>query len=536
MKLLSKFTIAGLLAITAVVIVTNFQYLYTAPIANTYIWWRGDETWLMSQYDEFVRTGHYINPLGPGSVFSQCSGLFFGSCYLTAALYGLPLLFIKCHTIDAGRTITWIFAILTLLSLWGIAKRHRVSPVVCAYGCLLLSSTLCFFITSHCARSDMLVGLTVMTFTGCLPLIVEKHYINREVLLGLLIPLSLLVNGHVLIHSFLMLCYLIWAVGCLKSRRSILICTCVAAGGFVCLLIAQEALLGSASLFGPLSGGPGMMPIMQILHPKSDIANFNGRLIIINSWAPGILWVSIVLATTLLWARIRYKIKLSQMEQASRRLLISAALVAFSSIFLEFYQTRYFIYVLPTIVLAFLIVISHLVSLLPRSSVAALASALSIGMAFGLWRYDIDTTRMGNVGEIITAANKTAVTDALATIHSWHKGRNDHSYKPRIFSTTAGQAITMDDSCELITPVIYIQPSDNSISQNNLWKRAKIDYAIVCNSARGQDWNEDDASIDSTARSHSRIIFERIGPVSDIGRSYDPSGLKNLDTLIVYEF
>jgi hypothetical protein len=69
-----------------------------------------------------------------------------------------------------------------------------------------------------------------------------------------------------------------------------------------------------------------------------------------------------------------------------------------------------------------------------------------------------------------------------------------------------------------------------------LWKRAKIDYAIVCNSANGRDWNETDASIDSSARSRARIIFKRSGTFTDIGRTYDPFGLNNLDTLIVYEF
>jgi hypothetical protein len=542
MKVLSRITLVGLLALTAAVLVINVQYLYTSPVANSWVWWRADETWLMSQYFQFVRTGHYINPLAPGSAFSQCSGLLFGSCYLTAAFYGLPLLILKGHTIDAGRTLSLIFAILTLLAIWVIARRYRVGPVLRAYGCLLLAATLCFFITSHCARSDMLVGLTILMFTGCLPLIFEKPYGNRDILLGLLLPLGLLVNGHVLIVSFLMLCYLLWAAGGLTSNRSILRWAGAAAGGFACLLIAQAAMLGSVSLFGPLSGGPSMMPIAQLFHPKSDLANFNGRLVIANSWAPGVLWVSVVLAAALIWARIRYKVRLSQMEPNARRLVVCVAIVVLSSIFLEFYQPRYFIYVLPTIVLAYLIVFSYLVRTLPRAPATTVMVALGVCLAFALWRYGIDSARLGIAGETITAANRTAIAEALATIHSRRAGvdadrrRSGSSTRPRIFSTTPGQCIAMDDSCELITPVIYSQPSDITMSRSELWKRANIDYAIICNPAHGGDWNETDSNIDWVARSRARIIFERLGPFSDIGRTYDLSDLKRLDTLRVYEF
>src|ERR1035437_9856444 len=166
MKALSRIVLAILLALIAVVLVVNVRYLYTAPIANTWTWWPGDETWLMSEFKEFLMTGHYINPNAPGSVYAVSSGLIFGSCYLTAVLYALPLLFIKGHTIDIGRTITWIFSVLALVALWQIARQYRVGPVLRAFGVLLLASTVCFFITSHSARSDMLIGLVVLILAG----------------------------------------------------------------------------------------------------------------------------------------------------------------------------------------------------------------------------------------------------------------------------------------------------------------------------------------------------------------------------------
>ena len=168
----SKIVTFALFLVLLLILIRNFQYLYVAPIQNAY-WWSSDETWLMSQYHQFVTTGHYVNPNAPGSMFSQCSGLLFGSCYVTAAMYGLPLLLIKHHTVDVGRTVTFLVGLLTLLSLWLIAKRYNVPPWLRMYGCILLASTLGFFIMSHAARYDLLVGFIVLIAVALLPLMIE---------------------------------------------------------------------------------------------------------------------------------------------------------------------------------------------------------------------------------------------------------------------------------------------------------------------------------------------------------------------------
>ncbi len=532
MKALSRITVAALLALTAVVLLINVRYLYTTPVVNTDTWWCGDETWLMGEYHHFITTGHYSNPFAPGSVFSQCTGLLFGSCYVTAALYGLPLLWIKTQTVDVGRTLTWIFAVLTLFAIWNIAKPYRIGPMVRAYGCLLLAGTVCFFITSHSARPDMLVGLTLLILTGCLPLITQKPFRNRDVFLGFLLPLGFLVNGHVTILSFLMIGYIAWTSGIFKSKKLILRMAGAAVAGFVLLFVTQEALLGSASLYvGPLSGGTSMMPLAHFIHPKTDLADVNARIAIANTWATGMLSVFVVLVAALVWAHTRYKARIVPLEPAHRRLLASAALVVLSSICFEFYWPRYLIFVLPTIVLSFLIVIAYVVRALTRTSVVVLSAALSVCMAFALLHYETDTTKLGEAGEFITTANTSAVTDALAAIHARRAGIL------RIFSTVPGENIAMDDPCTLITPVMYVQPIDTAMSRTDVWNNAKIDYAIVCIPAHGSDdWRQTDLAVDPSARSRARVIFERLGAFSDIRRSYDPSDLKNPDTLRVYEF
>ncbi len=534
MKARSWIVVAGLLAVTAVVLGINIRYLYSTPVANTWVWWIGDETWLMAQCNQFVHTGHYINPLAPGSAFSKCSGLLFGSSYLTAALYGLPSLFMKGDTIAMGRTISFLCSIATLVGLWIIAKRYRVGSVLCAFGCLILASTVCFFMASHSARSDMLIGFTVLMLTGSLPLLVKDGNVNRSKLLlflGLLIPLTLLVNGHVLILSAPMLLFVIWDAGGFKSMRAAFQWVGAAVGGFVALLFSQWALLGSLSLFGPFSGSSGMMPILHLIHLKTDLANVQSRLSIASAWSPAIVWVFCILVAALIVARITYKVRLSQLEPTARRMIACAAIVALSSIFLEFYWERYLIYVLPTVVLSFLILFDYLIRRLPRTFVSGIAAALTISLVFALYAYESETSRLGTVGKTITAANKTAVTDALLAIHSRHAG------SVRVFSTVPGECVAMDDSCELITPVMYVQPIDSMMTRKDVWVNAKINYAIVCAAAhRDVDWDDIDTHMYPPDSSKWKVIFERVGSFSDIGRPYTLADLAKLDTLRVYEF
>jgi len=528
-----RYLVVVLCVIAGAVLLLNVYYLYTTPIANTWVWWIGDETWLMAQYDHFVRTGHYTNPLAPGSGFSQCSGLLFGSCYVTAALYGLPKLLIVGHTIAVGRTLTMFFALATLITLWIVARRYSVGPILRIFGCVLLASTVCFFITSHSARSDMVVALSILLMTGCLPLLLEKQSIGRLALLGLMFPLGLLISAHVLILVFPALIYLIVSAGGLKSGKAIAAWMMTCIGGAVALLMLQYVLLGSVSLFGPFSGSSVLMPILHIHHPKTDLANMTGRLAIARTWAPGILGVSFVLATALAWAKLKFNVGFTAMSRVERRMILATAILVVSSILLEFYEARYLIYVLPAVVLSFLVLSSHLLQRLPRSSSTVLSAVVFVCLVLGLLHYGVEVLKMGATGDTITAANKSAVTNALAAIHAHHAGR------VRVFCTVPAQAVAMDDdSCELITPVIFVEPTGQSMSRNELWTRANINYAIVCVSPhRSIDWDDVNTYTYPADRSREHLIFEQAGPFSDIGRvTYDPSDLRALDTLRVYEY
>ena len=69
------------------------------------------------------------------------------------------------------------------------------------------------------------------------------------------------------------------------------------------------------------------MPIMRVFHPKADLANLEWRIFIANAWAPGLIWLSVLLVMALIWGRFRYKILLSHMEPAASRMMVCAVLV-----------------------------------------------------------------------------------------------------------------------------------------------------------------------------------------------------------------
>ncbi len=530
-KNLSRITVSFLLALTVAVLVINARYLYVAPVPNTWTWWAGDETWLMAQYKNFIFSGHYINPLAPGSIYSVTSGIIFGSCYLTAAIYALPLLFIKGHTIDIGRTVTWFFSIVTLIALWQIAKRYRVGPVLRAFGVLLLSSTVCFFMTSHSARADMLVGLAVLVAAGYLPFLVEWKYPNRDLVLGLLLPAGLLINGHVLILTFLAFGYIAWRAGIFGNWRSFLRCGGAATAGFAILLILQWALLGSLSITGPFADNPGIMPYATLLHPRAQLANYEWRIFIARMWSPGILWFSALILASVIFAAIGKFLHPSTFHNSIRQLAGFVSLIVICSIYIEYHYPRSLIYVLPAIVLLFLVATDLLLRVLPSLAWRAFGVGTAACLAIGIWNYTASALSMGSVGEIITTANKHAVRDALAAVHAHSKG------KPRVFSTTPAQDVAMDDSCQLLTQALFDWPVNKSATRHELWKRANVDFAIACYPGNSYAYSltQPDSVIDIVA-SPAKLIFQRIGTFCDIDRPYDRSSLNLLDTLRVYEF
>jgi hypothetical protein len=158
------------------------------------------------------------------------------------------------------------------------------------------------------------------------------------------------------------------------------------------------------------------------------------------------------------------------------------------------------------------------------NNVLIVSVVILIGI-FSVYDYSNNTIAMGKTGEIISRENQEAMSNALQAIHA-----SANKSLPRVFCTASGQAIAMDDdSCILLTTIMYNQSTDN-LPQPIVWKNANVDYAIKYSG----NWNEKNSYIDTSA--HPKIIFERTGHFADFERTYDPSGLKGLDTLRVYEY
>ncbi|HEY3876714.1 MAG TPA: glycosyltransferase family 39 protein [Candidatus Kapabacteria bacterium] len=535
MTLRVKLILAVIVAAILAVLVLNLRYLFVAPVANTWTWWPGDETWLLSEYKHFFLTGHYVNPTAPGSAFAESSGLIFGSCYITAFLYAFPLLLFPGHSIDVGRIVTAFIAIGTLIALWRIAKQYNIPTLLRAAGLLLLASTVCFFATSHSARPDMVVGLSMLLLAGILPIAVEKNSKGRDLLFGLLLPGSLLINGHVLIIGAPMMLYAIWQAGVFRSTRRLAVVVAIAAMGFLLLLGIQYVLLGSLNILGPFTDQNSTMPFARLFHPRAHYTNYFWRYFIAKAWAPAILYIAVVFIAALAWAKFRLNVAFSELPIRERRFLVCVALAVLSSVYIEYYWPRYFIYVLPTIVLSFLVLLSFLIQRFPRTHARVLQVVLVVCIAEGLWQYGNTVLRMGTVGETISEQNESALRDALRLIHERY-ARMPHVGSPRIFAAVPGQNAVMDDSAQLLTPVLYDWRTDRSLSRADVWKRSHIDFAIVYFPYENGNRSIADSNAEWVARSGGQLILERPGAFTDMDRPYDPANLANLDTLRVYEY
>lgn len=526
MTLRDKFILAGLLIATAIVLTQNASYLFVAPVPNAWVWW-GDETWLMSQYREFLTTGHYINPLAPGSMYAQCSGIIFGSCYLTAALYGIPALLVAGHTLAIGRLVSWSFGIIAVISVWVIARNFRVNTLLAACGVFLLSSSFSFFMASHSARSDMLIGTVELLLIATVVRLLNSSHSRRSLWLALLIPSTLLINGHLFILNVFMFVYAFYRVGIFYSLRISLNSFLIIATGFIALLSLQFLLLNSFSITGPFLSSPDIMPLTRILHWKADLTNAYWRIQIMEMWAPGCLIFFVLVISAVLWTKVVRRSERMILKKSESDFIILATLAIASSVLIEHYELRYFIFILPTTIVLFLILLSNALERGMKRFSVVCSIGLSLGLCWTLWNFETEDISKAKIAASITEQNSRAVSEALNCIHSY-------SRHPRIFSSVPAQAIAMDDSCVLFSPVLFDFPTGTSTSRSELMKIASPDYAILFYTGNANVGAQMDSVVDFSPG--SRMIFQRTGALTDVDCSYDASDLMRQDTLRVYQF
>ncbi len=92
MNIPSRIAVGFLLALTILVLVINVRSLYTTPVANTWVWWSGDETQSMVEERSLLETGLYTYRYMNDNTVAHGSGILKGSVWLVSLLYAGPTL------------------------------------------------------------------------------------------------------------------------------------------------------------------------------------------------------------------------------------------------------------------------------------------------------------------------------------------------------------------------------------------------------------------------------------------------------------
>src|ERR1051325_4014409 len=123
---------------------TSARTLFVFPVPDSYRWY-GDETqtWMLLGWKNLLAHGRLTLPIGLGSTLEQAPGLLLGSAWIPAICYGLPqiLLSTEIDPITIGRTVTFVFAIVSLLTILWAGRKTQIplSGTVLAV-CVLLTT------------------------------------------------------------------------------------------------------------------------------------------------------------------------------------------------------------------------------------------------------------------------------------------------------------------------------------------------------------------------------------------------------------
>ena len=363
--MIERVALFAIVALIGVVLTVNLLYLLSTPTPNTWIWWAGDETWVMSQYKTAISTGKYIFLFADGTTFTHGSGVLFGSCWLSTLFYGLPSVLLQANPIDIGRAVTFCLGVGLLLSFYYTSIRYGIRPILAASGALLMASSICFFLVSHSCRSDLLIGATNFLLIAYLAKYLESGLTTEKVVrVGFLTGGTLLVSGHVLVDCFLAIGYLLVEAGIVKRFRYLLLLAGVTAGSVGLFLLIQGVTIGSWSLMGPFQGNGGSLPISHFFSPHGQIAIWLGHWFYVKEWATGYVWPSIVVLVGLAFST--FFLRSDRFSFRTRpRWLIASLLVVFATLFLELSLPRYLMYSLPILTLMLMMGVEYLLCHFP---------------------------------------------------------------------------------------------------------------------------------------------------------------------------
>lgn len=517
-----------LVILVLIFIRTSALSLYVFPVPDSYRWY-GDETqtWMLLGWKNLLAHGRLTLPIALGSTLEQAPGLLLGSAWIPAIFYGLPqiLLSSDIDPITIGRTVTFVFAIATILMIVWAGRRTRapLSAVLLSLGLLITSRSFSF--ASHSARYDMITGFALMAFVSGYWVQTVHQQRSRffSLVFGFIATVTAMaVSPHLEVLVLMPALYAAWYFGCFRNGKHLI---SLAGGVLIAIVIFVGVYMAAnrhVNIGGTLSEenqAGAYISNLPIMHPFSWSAQshqLGAKLYYVWHEAPAFAFVlPLILLSTIVLAAQR------KLSDEVRFLTICLGGAMLSAVYLQSTLPYYLVHLLP---LATLTLVAHLAAwrsmIWMRSLLGLSALALAAHIYFVAEPELVHASRLGRrIDEANTAAVQAAIEQESRL---WQRSK----LKPLVLAQGPSvHELLRDTSIRLMTESFIFFPAKKEPVDSTI-AREGVDYIL--------DYNRPMTPEYARTIAGAIPIFSRSGPLLDRSVDYFHDTTSENDTLTLY--
>jgi multisubunit Na+/H+ antiporter MnhE subunit len=529
-----------LLLIAVFALCWQARSLYIYPIPDSAYYWYGDESWVMMEARTQMSEGVLRHPYAYGATLNDHAGILLGDCWGTSLLYGSPaMIFSQSFPVIAiGRAVTFSLALFSIFAIFFVAIRLGASRISAGLGSIILATCPAFTITSHSARSDLLVGLVVM--------LIVAYFANESTstkqrssrwwfCFGLCMTFAAFLFAVHLITLLLPLAvYLLFRLGAFRNFKFLSMAVLGASAAAATLVLSYFLLAHDLSLFGTtgqhvqFADVAAQKPIMRLFSRSVQWNNLLQRF--------GLLWTGAT-ALLILAAHVVVKLLIDVLRKRAaylndpvfRALIALTLVVALSWLLL---QGSIIYYVPHFLILAVLVVVVAADRVLFRQP-SPRVSKLIVGIATIILVvvHVMQTNSTVAASRLFSDENRRGIAKLQARIHSEMGSSNK---RPIVLAESpAAYGLELDTSISLMSPLFPAFPKYDEPITATL-ARYHVRYAMLYDAKQLHDNIAGIPTLTDYIESHGTLIDTAIGVMFDMKRSYVHPDLSTPDTMKLY--
>jgi len=534
----------ALLMLTALTFVMQTGSIAVFPIANATRWF-SDETWVMEEAQSQIETGVVTYPHARASSLTSAKGMLLGTPWISSVLYGLPITLSPqgSDIVLIGRVVTLVLTFLTAFLLYYFARRLGASMILSAFGPLLMVGSRASFITSHCARPDVLAGLVVLLVVGYFSLLRKRGFVPKSnqwwfvfglVMMGLAWTSSI----HLLTLLGPLAIFLMYSFGAFRKPGFFFgalagaLTMALVLGGIYTLTTAHALASGNAPHEVQFDKIILQTPILRPFSRSVQVANILIRVKLLWAEAPGVF--ALIIAAKLALIAACAKTRSLKFFTPTEKFLIGATIaVLLSWLFFQLASQTYTMHVLPLIVLLMLVLLQSTLRQLPRlqrsfEMIAVLGGI--IGFIFAM--NDAETAKASATS--LDRESKQHLGEIMTRLQADHVGQSS-SKKPLIVAETPFvHQLALDTSVSFLTDHFtgFRTTSDNFLTT---MRNAGVSYILLFNSDHYPKNRYTDDQFFKEVTDSCKRIATASGELFDMNYSYFDTNYRSIDSVLLYK-